>query len=41
LRYAPNLDGLREFDCAWPLLRARFALELEILAGRSGVDRCR
>jgi hypothetical protein len=35
LRYAPNLDGLREFlDCAWPLLRARFpALELEILGG--------
>jgi len=35
LRYAPNLDGLREFlDCAWPPLRARFpTLELEILGG--------
>jgi GT2 family glycosyltransferase len=35
LRYAPNLDGLREFlDCAWPPLRARFpALELDILGG--------
>ncbi len=35
LRYAPNLDGLREFlDHAWPALRERFpALELVILGG--------
>jgi hypothetical protein len=35
LRYAPNLDGLREFlDRVWPVLRAQFpALELTILGG--------
>lgn len=35
LRYAPNLDGLREFlGGAWPALRAKFpALQLDVLGG--------